>query len=304
MAKLTVNLSGMEMKNPVIPASGTFGYGMDYLDFYDANILGSFSIKGTTLDPREGNQIPRICEYDYGMLNSVGLQNPGAHEVAEKIFPQMKQVFDGQVLANVSGFSMEGYAECARILDQEDVVGILELNISCPNVHGGGASFGTDVNTACEVLREVKKVTRKPVYVKCTPQCPDMVKMCTALEENGADGLVLLNTFLGIRLDIRTGKPIMKNVTGGVSGPGIFPQALYKVYQVYPHVHIPIIGCGGISKASDILEMMYAGASAVEIGTLNLTDPMRMPEIIEELNELCDNLGIKDINEIIGRAHR
>ena len=216
MAKLTVNLSGMEMKNPVIPASGTFGYGMDYLDFYDANILGSFSIKGTTLDPREGNQIPRICEYDYGMLNSVGLQNPGAHEVAEKIFPQMKQVFDGQVLANVSGFSVEGYAECARILDQEDVVGILELNISCPNVHGGGASFGTDVNTACEVLREVKKVTRKPVYVKCTPQCPDLVKMCVALEENGADGLVLLNTFLGIRLDIRTGKPIMKNVTGGV----------------------------------------------------------------------------------------
>ncbi len=304
VGKLTVELSGMTLKNPVIPASGTYGYGMDYLDFYDVNILGSFSIKGTTLHPREGNGLPRICEYDQGMLNSVGLQNPGVHDVAEKIFPELKKVYHGQVIANISGFSFDEYVECAKIMDREDIVGILELNISCPNVHGGGASFGTDIPTAVEVLKRVKQAVRKPVYVKCTPQCPDLVGMCRALEENGADGLVLSNTFLGIRLDRRTGKPIMKNITGGVSGPGIFPQALYKVYQVYPHVHIPIIGCGGISTADDIIEMMSAGAAAVEIGTLNLTDPQRIPQIITELEQLCDTLHVESITEITGRAHR
>ena len=226
------------------------------------------------------------------------------HPYAEKIFPELKKVYHGQVVANISGFSFDEYVECAKIMDREDIVGILELNISCPNVHGGGASFGTDIPTAVEVLKRVKQAVRKPVYVKCTPQCPDLVGMCRALEENGADGLVLSNTFLGIRLDRRTGKPIMKNITGGVSGPGIFPQALYKVYQVYPHVHIPIIGCGGISTADDIIEMMSAGAAAVEIGTLNLTDPQRIPQIITELEQLCDTLHVESITEITGRAHR
>ena len=302
MGKLEVNLSGMELKNPIIPASGTYGYGMDFLDFYDVNILGSFSIKGTTWFERKGNPLPRICEYDGGMLNCVGLQNPGVHKVVHEIFPELKKVYHGKVVANISGFSIEQYVECAKMFDQEEIVGILELNISCPNVHGGGISFGMDPALASEVVREVKKATHKPLYVKCTPQCPDIVKMCVELEKAGADGLVLCNTYLGIRFDLKTGKPILSNTTGGVSGPGIFPLALYKIYQVYPHVHIPIIGCGGVRSAQDVIEMFYAGASAVEIGTECLTDPMCVPKILEELEEKCKELNIENISELTGRA--
>ncbi|MBQ4372402.1 MAG: dihydroorotate dehydrogenase [Firmicutes bacterium] len=304
MAELAVRLPGLELKNPLIPASGTFGYGMDLLDFWDPNLAGSFSIKGTTIEPRDGNPLPRIAESASGMLNAVGLQNPGAREVREKIFPELKKIYRGKVLANVSGFSVEGYRECAGILAGDDIVGAIELNISCPNVHGGGMSFGTDPKTACEVLRAVKEVTDKPVYVKCTPQCPDLVGMCVSLEQAGADGLVLLNTWLGMRLNFRTGKPVLANVTGGVSGPAVFPQTLYRVYQVYPKVSIPIIGCGGISSARDVIEMMSAGASAVEIGTQSLIDPLCVPRILEELPVLLDGLGIDSIAQITGRAHR
>lgn len=302
MGKLEVNLSGMVLKNPLIPASGTYGYGMDFLDFYDVNLLGSFSIKGTTLYERKGNPLPRICEYDGGMLNCVGLQNPGVHKVVNEIFPELKKVYHGQVVANISGFSIEQYVECAKLLDEQEIVGILELNISCPNVHGGGISFGMDPQLASEVVREVKKATHKPLYVKCTPQCSDIVQMCVELEKAGADGLVLCNTYLGIRFDLKTGKPILSNTTGGVSGPGIFPLALYKIYQVYPHVHIPIIGCGGVQSAQDVLEMFYAGASAVEIGTECLTNPMCIPTILEELEEKCNELNIENISELTGRA--
>lgn len=304
MGKLEVNLSGVTLKNPLIPASGTFGYGMDFLDFYDVNELGSFSIKGTTLYERKGNGLPRIAEYDGGMLNCVGLQNPGVHKVIHEIFPKLKNVFHDKVVANISGFSIEQYVECAKLFDQEDIVGILELNISCPNVHGGGMSFGMDCELASEVVREVKKVTHKPLYVKCTPQAPNLVEMCKALEKAGADGLVLVNTFLGIRLDKKTGKPILSNTTGGVSGPGIFPLALYKIYEVYPHVNIPIIGCGGVTCADDVIEMMSAGASAVEIGTQCLIDPMCIPQIIEDLNRKCDELGVENISELVGRAFK
>lgn len=304
MAELKVNLSGLELKNPLIPASGTFGYGMDYLDFFDVNLPGSFSIKGTTLHPRYGNPLPRIAESPSGMLNAVGLQNPGVREVKEKILPELKKIYHGKVLANVSGFSVEEYRECARLLDEEELTGIIELNISCPNVHGGGMSFGTDPKMAVEVLRAVKEVTTKPVYVKCTPQCPELPEMCRELEKNGADGLVLLNTWLGTRLDLRTGKPILKNVTGGVSGPGIFPLSLYRVYQIYPLVNIPIIGCGGVSCAEDVIEMMSAGATAVELGTACLTDPLCVPRILDDLQKLLKEFGIDDINAIIGRAHK
>ncbi|MBQ4506130.1 MAG: dihydroorotate dehydrogenase [Firmicutes bacterium] len=304
MAELAVKLPGMELKNPLIPASGTFGYGMDHLDFFDVNECGSFSMKGTTLEPREGNALPRIAECAGGMLNAVGLQNPGAREVIESVFPELRKIYRGKIFANVSGFSVEEYAECARLLAAEDIVGAIELNISCPNVHGGGMSFGTDPKTAAEVLRAVKKTSDKPVYVKCTPQCPDLPAMCEALEEAGADGLVLLNTFLGMRLDYRTGKPVLANVTGGVSGPGIFPLALQRIYQISPRVSIPIIGCGGVCSGRDVIEMMSAGASAVEIGTSNLIDPMSVPRIKNELEAALEELGIDDINEIIGRAFK
>lgn len=304
MGKLAVTLSGMELKNPLIGASGTYGYGMDYLEFYDVNEVGSFSIKGTTLYPRSGNKLPRIAEYDGGILNSVGLQNPGVHAVVDEVLPQLEKIYHGKVLANVSGFSVEEYCECARLLDGQDIVGIIELNISCPNAHGGGMAFGLDRDCAVELVRAVRAVVKKPLYVKCTPQCPDLVGMCKALEEAGADGLVLVNTYLGMRLDRNTGKPILANVTGGVSGSGIFPLALYRVWEVYPHVNIPIIGCGGVSCAEDVIEMMSAGAAAVEIGTQNLIDPMCIPRIAADLERWCTEHNIENISEITGRAHR
>jgi len=304
MGKLSVTLSGLELDNPLIPASGTYGYGFDYLDYYDLNEVGSFSIKGTTLQARKGNPLPRVAEYGGGMLNAVGLQNPGVHAVIREIFPELKKIYRGKILANVGGFSPEEYAECARLFDREELVGIIELNISCPNVHGGGMSFGTDPEAACRVLKAVKDVTTKPVYVKCTPQCPDPVTMCCMLEEAGADGLVLANTYLGMRIDVRTGKPLLANVTGGVSGAGIFPMALYRVYQVYPYLHVPVIGCGGVTCADDVIEMMSAGASAVEIGTQNLIDPMCIVRIKKELIARLDALGISSVRELTGRAHK
>ena len=302
MGKLNVNLSGLDLKNPLIPASGTFGYGLEFSEIYDLNILGSFSIKGTTLNKRCGNPLPRICEYDYGMLNSVGLENPGVDSVINDYFPKLKKVYFGKVIANVSGFSIDEYVKCAKKLDREDIVGLIELNISCPNVHGGGMSFGTDVDSAISVLKEVKKVCKKPVYVKCTPQCKDIIKMAKVLEENGADGLVLFNTYLGMRIDIKTGKPILKNITGGVSGPGVFPMVLESIYKVKKEVNIPIIGCGGVNKASDVLEMMMAGANAVEIGSANLKNPYAIVDILNDLNKLMDDLKIDDINDIVGRS--
>ena len=304
MGELTVTLSGVTLDNPLIPASGTYGYGFDYLDFYDINEVGSFSIKGTTLHPRNGNPLPRIAEYGGGMLNAVGLQNPGVDAVVTEIFPALEKIYRGKVLANVGGFSVEEYAKCAARFDPEPLVGMIELNISCPNVHGGGMSFGTDPKAAVEGLTAVKRVTSKPVYVKCTPQCPDLVEMCKVLEDAGADGLVLLNTFLGMRLDPRTGKPILANVTGGVSGAGIFPMALYRVYQVYPHVHIPIIGCGGVASADDVIEMLSAGANAVEIGTQNLIDPLCIVKIKNDLQTRLHQLGVSSIQALTGRAYR
>lgn len=304
MGRLSVELSGIQLDNPLIPASGTFGYGMDYLDFFDVNLLSAFSMKGTTLNPRYGNNLPRICEIPSGMINSVGLQNPGVHEVINSVFPEVKKHYHNHIIANVSGFSLEEYVETAALLDKEEQVSLIELNISCPNVHGGGMSFGTDIPSAVSVLKAVKAVCKKPVYVKCTPQCPDLVAMCKALEENGADGLVLLNTFLGMRLDFKTGKPIMANVTGGVSGPCVFPMVLQKIYAVSQAVNIPIIGCGGISSARDVIEMMSAGASAVEIGTAGLIDPMVYPKILKELPELLDQLKVENITELVGRSHK
>ena len=302
MGELTVNLSGLELDNPLIPASGTFGYGLEYLDFFDVNEVGSFAIKGTTLHPRNGNPLPRIAEYGGGLLNAVGLQNPGVHAVIRDILPALARVYHKKVLANVSGFSVEEYAECARLLDQEEIVGLIELNISCPNVHGGGMSFGKDPKLAASVLEAVKRVTTKPVYVKCTPQCPDLVEMARTLEAAGADGLVLLNTFLGLRLDFTSGKPLLGGGTGGVSGPGIFPLVLQKIYEIYPQVNIPIIGCGGVTSAKDVIEMMSAGATAVEIGTQNLIDPMTLVRIKQDLPALLKELGVGEIKKLTGRA--
>lgn len=302
MGKLSVDLSGFKIKNPIIPSSGTFGYGLEFADIYDLNMLGTFSIKGTTLYERSGNPLPRICEYDYGMLNSVGLENPGVDKVVSEYFPNLRKVYDGKVIANVSGFSVNEYVKCAEKLDREDIVGLIELNISCPNVHDGGMSFGVEVDSAVNVLKEVKKVCSKPVYVKCTPQCKDIVNMAKALEENGADGLVLLNTFLGMRIDIKTGRPILKNITGGVSGPGVFPMVLETIYKVAKEVNIPIIGSGGVSSASDVIEMMMAGARAIEVGSANLKNPFVIRDILSDLDILMDKLKIDDINDIVGRS--
>lgn len=302
MGKLNVDLSGFKLKNPLIPSSGTFGYGLEFAQIMDLNKLATFSIKGTTLYPRDGNPLPRICEYDYGMLNSVGLENPGVDKVVDEIFPKLKEVYSGKVIANVSGFSIDEYKKCAAKLDKEDIVGLIELNISCPNVHDGGMSFGVEVDSAVNVLREVKSVCGKPVYVKCTPQCKDIVTMAKALESNGADGLVLLNTFLGMRIDIKSGKPILKNVTGGVSGPGVFPLVLETIYKVAKEVNIPIIGSGGVASASDVIEMMMAGARAVEIGSTCLKNPFVIDDILKDLDILMDKLKINDINDIVKRS--
>ena len=303
MKDLSVNLSGLKLDNPIIPASGTFGYGMEFKDFYDINILGSFSMKGTTKEERFGNPTPRIAECTSGMINSVGLQNPGVDFVVEKQFKMMKNYFKKPIVVNISGFSIDEYVYCAEKIDKEEQVGIIEVNISCPNVHNGGMSFGTDPKSAAEVTKAVKKVTTKPVYMKLTPNVTNIVDIAKACEEAGADGISMINTLLGMRIDLKTKKPIIANKMGGFSGPAIFPVAVRMVYQVYEAVKIPIIGMGGISTAKDVIEMMLAGATAVQVGSANLKNPYVCKEIIEDLPIEMEKYGINSLAEIIGKAH-
>lgn len=279
-----VVLSGVELQNPIIPASGCFGYGYEFNELYPINrYLGSISIKGTTLEPRFGNELPRIAETPSGLLNSVGLQNPGIHRVISEELPRLRAVFHQPIVANISGFSIDEYVECCRLITSEEQIGIIELNVSCPNVHGGGMSFGTSPESVADVVRAVKRVVTRPLYVKLTPNVTDIVAIAKAAVDAGADGLVLINTLLGMRFNLRTGKPVLANITGGLSGPAIFPVALRMVWQVSQAVSVPIIGCGGISSADDVREMMMAGAAAVEIGSANLVDPYICKRIAEEL---------------------
>ena len=303
MVNLAVSLAGVELKNPLIPASGTFGYGREYAELYDLNILGSFSWKGTTGEARLGNPQPRIAEMTGGMLNAVGLQNPGIDAVIEKEVPNIAKIFQGPVIANVGGFSLEEYAENCRKLNAVEQVKLLEVNISCPNVHAGGKNFGCDPKAAAEVTRAVKAVTDKPVFMKLTPNVTDIAEIAKACEEAGADGLCLINTLLGMRIDLNRKKPIIANRTGGVSGPAVFPIALRMVWDVYEAVKIPIIGCGGVSSAEDAAEMMLAGAAAVEVGAANLKDPYACKTIVENLPGVCERLGVTDISELTGGAH-
>ncbi|MDY5613507.1 dihydroorotate dehydrogenase [Dysosmobacter sp.] len=303
MVNLAVNLAGVELKNPIIPASGTFGYGREYAELYDLNILGSFSWKGTTGEARLGNPQPRIAEMTGGMLNAVGLQNPGINAVIEKEVPNIAKIFRGPVIANVGGFSLEEYAENCRKLNDVEQVKILEVNISCPNVHAGGKNFGCDPKAASEVTKAVKAATDKPVFMKLTPNVTDIAEIARACEDAGADGVCLINTLLGMRIDLKSRKPIIANRTGGVSGPAVFPVALRMVWDVYEAVKIPIIGCGGVSSAEDAAEMMLAGATAVEVGAANLKDPYACKTIVENLPGVCEKLGVTDISELTGGAH-
>lgn len=303
MVNLSVNLAGVELKNPIIPASGTFGYGREYAELYDLNILGSFSWKGTTGAARLGNPQPRIAETAGGMLNAVGLQNPGIDAVIAREVPHIAEIFQGPVIANVGGFSLDEYAENCAKLNNVEQVAILEVNISCPNVHAGGKNFGCDPHAAAEVTRAVKAVTNKPVFMKLTPNVTDIAEIARACENAGADGLCLINTLLGMRIDLNTKRPVIANRTGGLSGPAIFPVALRMVWDVYEAVKIPIIGCGGVSSAEDAAEMMLAGAAAVEVGAANLVDPMACKTIIEHLPAVCQRLGVDHISELTGGAH-
>ena len=302
MGELSVNLCGIQLDNPIIPASGTFGYGYEYAELFDINCLGTFSFKGTTKDPRFGNPTPRIAECTAGMINAVGLQNPGVEQVIQTELPKLKACFQKPVMANVSGFSVEDYAYTCRMLDAQEQVGWLEVNISCPNVHGGGMSFGTDPKAAAEVTKAVKSVTTKPVIMKLTPNVTDIVTIAKACADAGADGISLINTILGMRIDLRTKKPVIANKMGGFSGPAIFPVALRMVYQVAQAVDVPIIGMGGVSSAEDVLEMMLAGATAVEVGAANLVDPLICPKIIEDLPNVMKKYNIQSLQEIIGGA--
>ena len=298
--RLRVSLCGIELDNPVIPASGTFGYGKEFAELYDINILGTFSFKGTTREPRLGNPVPRIAETSSGMLNAVGLQNPGVDHVIAQELPEMAGYFRKPVMANVSGFSIEEYTEVCAKLDAQPQVGWLEVNVSCPNVHGGGMSFGTDPKAAAAVTRAVKAVTTKPVILKLSPNVTDIAEIAKACETAGADGISLINTLLGMRIDLKTRKPILANTTGGLSGPAVFPVALRMVYQVSRAVSIPVVGMGGISCAEDVLEMMMAGATAVEVGAANLVDPFACKKIIEDLPAAMDKYGIKTLKELKG----
>lgn len=303
MGELSVKLCGTELENPVIPASGTFGFGYEFAELYDINILGTFSFKGTTKDERFGNPTPRIAECTAGMINAVGLQNPGVDEVIKNNLPKLKKVFNKPVMANVSGFSVEEYAYTCEKLDACPEVGWLEVNVSCPNVHGGGMSFGTDPACAAEVTRAVKAVTSKPVIIKLSPNVTDIAAIASACEEAGADGISLINTLLGMRIDLKTKKPVIANKMGGFSGPAIKPVALRMVYQVYDAVNIPIVGMGGVSNAEDVIEFMLAGATAVEVGAMNLVDPFACKKIIEDLPSVMQKYGISSLSEIIGAAH-
>lgn len=300
MGSLNVTLCGIPLDNPVIPASGTFGYGYEFSQLYDINCLGTFSFKGTTKEPRFGNPTPRIAECTAGMINAVGLQNPGVEKVIAEELPRMRQYFHKPVMANVSGFSVEDYAYTCEKLDACEQVGWLEVNVSCPNVHGGGMSFGTDPSAAAEVVRAVKRVTHKPVLVKLTPNVTDIVAIAKACEEAGADGISLINTVLGMRIDLKTKKPVIANTMGGFSGPAIFPLALRMVYQVAHAVHIPVVGMGGVSTAEDVIEMMLAGATAVEIGAANLVDPYVCRDIVRDLPQVMQQYGIERLSDCIG----
>ena len=303
MVDTRVTLSGITLDNPVIPASGTFGYGYEFAELYDINCLGTFSFKGTTRAPRFGNPTPRIAEAPSGLLNAVGLQNPGVDKVIAQELPKLKEVFHKPVMANVSGFSVEDYAYTCALLDKEEQVGWLEVNISCPNVHSGGMSFGTSPQAAAEVTRAVKAVTKKPVYMKLSPNVTDIAAIARACEDAGADGISLINTLLGMRLDLRSRRPLLANTTGGLSGPAVFPVAVRMVYQVYEAVDIPVIGMGGVSTAEDVLELMLAGATAVEVGAANLVNPFACRDILAALPEAMEKYGINSLSEIIGGAH-
>ncbi len=302
MERTKVNLLGIELDNPVIPASGTFGYGREFAELYDINILGSFSFKGTTLHPRLGNPLPRIAEAPAGMLNAVGLQNPGVDRVISEELPNLAKIFHKPVMANVSGFSIEEYAETCKRLDTCEQVGWLEVNISCPNVHHGGMSFGTDPAQAAAVTKAVKAVTTKPVIMKLSPNVTDIAAIAKACADAGADGVSLINTLMGMRINLNTRRPVIANVTGGLSGPAVFPVALRMVYQVAKAVDIPVIGMGGVSSAEDVIEMMMAGATAVEIGAANLADPFACKRIIEDLPAVMDKYHINQLTDIIGGA--
>ena len=300
MGRLSVNLCGIEMDNPIIPASGTFGFGYEFAELYDINCLGTFSFKGTTKDPRFGNPTPRIAECTAGMINAVGLQNPGVDKVIAEELPKLKKCFHKPVMANVSGFAIEDYAYTCQRLDAEEQVGWLEVNVSCPNVHGGGMSFGTSSEAAAEVVKAVKAVTTKPVIVKLSPNVTDIVAIAKACEAAGADGISLINTLLGMRIDLKTKKPVIANKMGGFSGPAIFPVAVRMVYQVSHAVNIPVVGMGGVSTAEDVIEMMLAGATAVEVGAANLVDPYVCEKIIRDLPAAMDRYGITNLKDIIG----
>ena len=303
MVNTKVNLSGIILDNPVIPASGTFGFGYEFAELYDINCLGTFSFKGTTKDPRFGNPCPRIAECDSGMINAVGLQNPGVEKVIENELPKLKSCFNKPVMANVSGFSVEDYAYTVEKLDSQEQIGWFEVNVSCPNVHGGGMSFGTSPEAAAEVTAACRKVTKKPLYIKLSPNVTNIVDIAKACEAAGADGISMINTMLGMRIDLKTKKPVIANKMGGFSGPAIKPVALRMVYQVYEAVKVPIIGMGGISTAEDVIEMMLAGATAVQVGAANLVDPFASKTIIENLPKVMEKYNIDDLSQIIGGAH-
>lgn len=303
MADTKVTLCGIELSNPIIPASGTFGYGYEFADIYDINILGSLSFKGTTKDPRFGNPTPRIAECESGMLNSVGLQNPGVERVLSYELPKLKKCFNKPVMANVSGFSVDDYVYTVEKLDSDSQIGWFEINISCPNVHGGGLAFGTSPRNAAAVTKAVKRVTKKPVIIKLSPNVTDITEIARACEAEGADGLSLINTLLGMKIDLKTKKPVLANKAGGFSGPAIKPVAVRMVYQVYDAVKIPIVGMGGIATAEDVIEIMLAGATAVEVGAANLVEPFACKNIIEDLLRVMEKYKIKSLNEIIGGAH-
>ncbi len=302
MGRLSVDLCGIELDNPIIPASGTFGYGYEFAELYDINMLGTFSFKGTTKDPRFGNPTPRIAECTAGMINAVGLQNPGVEKVISEELPKLSKCFNKKVMANVSGFAVEDYAYTCQMLDKEEQVGWLEVNVSCPNVHGGGMSFGTNPEAAAEVTAAVKAVTTKPVIIKLSPNVTDIVAIAKACEQAGADGISLINTLLGMRIDLKTKKPVIANKMGGFSGSAIFPVAVRMVYQVANAVNIPVVGMGGVTTAEDVVELMLAGATAVEVGAANLIDPMACKTIIEDLPRVMDKYGINNLSEIIGGA--
>ncbi len=300
---MSINLCGLELSNPVIPASGTFGYGMEYAELYDINCLGAFSCKGTTLEERFGNPTPRIAETPDGMINAVGLQNPGVDHVIEEELPKLKKVYHKKIMANISGFSVEEYVNVARKLAGQEQIGWLEVNISCPNVHGGGMAFGTTAQGAAQVTRAVKKVADKPVIMKLSPNVTDIAEIAKACEDEGADGISLINTLLGMRIDLKTKKPVIANKMGGFSGHAILPVALRMVYQVYEAVKIPVVGMGGVSTAEEVIEMMLAGATAVQIGAANLINPYACRDIIDKLPETMEKYGINSLKDIIGGAH-